>query len=106
MANIMIEQSHELTHEDAHDRLKRLGDFLARKHGLHVVWNNDEHVHVTGKVMLVNVDATVSLTPGRVKLFGKDPGALFRKTVEDFLLLSIKKYLDPKINAAQLPSAG
>jgi len=106
MANIMIEQSHELTHEDAHDRLKRLGDYLAKKYKMNVIWN-EEHAHVTGKVMMVNVDATVSLipgAPGRVKLFGKDPGALFRKTVEEFLLSSIKRYLDPKITAVQLPS--
>lgn len=103
--NIMIEKSHELTNEDVRDRLKRLGDYLAKKHGLNVVWNNEERVHVTGKVMLVNVDATVSLVPGKVKLFGKDPGSLCRKMVEDFLLSSIKKYLDPNVTAAHLPSA-
>lgn len=105
-SQMIIIEPHVLRYEDALARLRRMGAYLAKHHGLKVEWDRTkEQAHVTGKVMIIEIDVTCSVLSGEVKIEGKDPGPMWRTAAELFLRNALTKYLDPSLALAQLPSA-
>jgi len=99
---ILLTERHVLSYVEASARLHKLGDYLAAKYGLKVIWVGDR-VRVIGKIIGIKIDVTMILLAGHVELRGVDPGVLWRGIVEDFLREQFKKYLDPLISIDALP---
>jgi len=102
MANLKIEHRHELNDADARARIEALGDYLHNKYSLDVTWNGDV-ASIRGRFMVVTIDGTVKLEPGKVVFEGKDPGMLWRGKAKDYLGHKLAKYLDPQTAAETLP---
>lgn len=98
-----IEQSHSLKHEEARERIRALGDYLSNKHGLSVRWTSDDSASISGKYLVVTIEGTATVEPGRVRFEGKDPGMLWRGKARDYLTAKLRKYLDPSTPVDALP---
>lgn len=97
-----IDHPHALAPEEARRRLEILGTYLVKKHGLAVAWSGNR-ARVSGSVLAIGIDATLSLDAGNVRLDGTDPGFLWRKKVEEFLRRQLSLYLDPATPESALP---
>lgn len=98
-----IEESFSFAQEEAQQRVKALVDYWQKKHGLSVSWTGS-NAKVTGKVMGVTIDATVTVEPGKVVADGKDPGLMFRGAATSYLKKKFAEYFDPKVTVADLSS--
>lgn len=98
-----IEESYSFPQEEAQQRVKALVDYWQKKHGLNVNWQGSD-AKVTGKVMGVTIDATVSVQPGKVVADGKDPGLMFRGAATSYLKKKFGEYFDPNVTVADLAS--
>jgi hypothetical protein len=76
-----IDFKYALSDEDARSRLEVLGQYLGNKHGIQVTW----------------------VEPMRAKFRGEDPGFLWRNRAKEYIKDKLAKYLDPKVELAQLP---
>ena len=98
-----IEHRHSLEDDDARERLRALGDYLSNKHGIGVTWSGNDEARIHGKYMVVTIEGSVKLTPGRVVFSGKDPGMLWRGKAKQYLERKLQKYLDPSTPVSDLP---
>lgn len=94
----------QLPLDEARRRLKALGEYLWKKHGIGVDWRGDE-AEIKGRYLVVNIEGTVSLREGMVSFDGKDPGILWRSKAKDYLSHKLKTYLDPATPFEDLPRA-
>lgn len=99
---MIIDHPHTLSQDEARRRLEVLGTYLVKKHGMAVAWTGNR-VRVGGRILAIKIDATLSLSPGNVRLDGEDPGLLVRKKVEEFLRSKLALYLDPATPESALP---
>ena len=83
--------------------MRALGEYFSNKHGLKVAWEGDDRATIRGKYLVVSIEGSVTLEPGKVVFDGKDPGMLWRGKARDYLKHKLEKYLDPKTSAADLP---
>jgi putative polyhydroxyalkanoate system protein len=97
-----IEHRHELPEQEAKQRIEALGDYLANKYGLTVSWNG-ERASITGRYLIVTIEGTVAISPGKVVFEGKDPGMMWRSKARDYLEHKLSKYLDSKTPVESLP---
>jgi hypothetical protein len=84
MGTLKIEHAHELSDADARTRMEALGDYLHNKYGLDVSRNGDVGT-IRGKFMVVTIDGTVKIEPGKVVFEDKHPGMLWRGKARDYL---------------------
>ncbi len=98
-----LEQPHRFTADEARERLRALGDYLAQRHGMSVTWTDADHVTIRGKYTVVNIDVTVSVEANRVRVSGKDPGMLWRMPAKSYVQGKLSKYLDPNEPLDALP---
>ena len=101
--SLRIDHSHSLPAEDARERIRALGDYLKNKHGLSVSWDGEDRASIRGKYLVVSIEGTVVLEPGKVRFEGKDPGMLWRGKAKDYLSAKLQKYLNPSTPVADLP---
>jgi hypothetical protein len=101
--SLRIESAHSLPAEEARERIRALGDYLANKHGLSVSWDGEDRATIRGKYLVVSIEGSVSLQPGKVLFEGKDPGMLWRGKAKDYLSAKLAKYLNPSTSVADLP---
>ncbi|HET6613304.1 MAG TPA: polyhydroxyalkanoic acid system family protein [Kofleriaceae bacterium] len=97
-----IEHAHSFTKEDATARLRALGDYLQRKHGIRVSWSGDK-ASFSGKYMIVSIQGEMTVGEGRVSFSGKDPGLLWRKKATAYIENKLRTYLDPATPIDDLP---
>lgn len=100
---MVIERDHSFSDDDARERMKALGDYFANKHGMTVSWSGPDKATITGRYMVVTVEGSVILAPGKVRFEGKDPGMLWRGKAKDYLGAKLDKYLNPSTPPADLP---
>jgi hypothetical protein len=99
-----IEHSHGLSEDEAKARMQAFGEYLKNKAGLQIAWDpSGTHGSVSGKYMVVSIDAKVEVGPERVTFEAKDPGFLWRNKAKEFIERKIKLYFDPSTPLASLP---
>ena len=96
---------HSLSEDEARKRLRILGEYLDKRHGIKVTWTDDSHATFNGKYMVVKIEGELSMEPGVCKFKGKDPGFLWRKKATEYIEGKLEAYLDPKTPVDQLPRA-
>jgi Putative polyhydroxyalkanoic acid system protein (PHA_gran_rgn) len=101
-----IEYPHRLAEPEAQARLKVLGEYLEKRHGITVSWATPDRALFNGKYLVVKIRGELLLTPGVVKFIGDDPGLLWRGKATDYIKGKLEKYLDPSVSLADLPRAG
>ncbi len=98
-----IVYKHPLDAADALARLKALGEYLDRRHGIKVTWASDQKATFSGKYMVVRIEGDLTLEPGVAHFKGKDPGFLWRKKASEYIEEKLAMYLDPKTPLDKLP---
>ncbi len=101
--SLRIDYPHSLSTEDARERIRALGEYLSNKHGLNVSWDGDDRARISGKYLVVTIEGSVTLEPGKVSFDGKDPGMLWRGKAKDYLSAKLSKYLNASTPVADLP---
>ncbi len=101
-----IEYKHRLDEPEAQARLKVLGEYLEKRHGISVSWSTPDLAQFNGKYLVVKIRGELKLSPGVVKFRGDDPGLLWRRKATDYIQEKLVKYLDPEIALADLPRTG
>jgi hypothetical protein len=94
---------HQLSEADARTRLRILGEYLDKRHGIKVTWTDDSHATFNGKYMVVRIEGELSMEPGICHFKGKDPGFLWRKRATEYIDGKLKAYLDPATPIDALP---
>ncbi|MCX5744908.1 MAG: polyhydroxyalkanoic acid system family protein [Proteobacteria bacterium] len=100
-----IDFPYSLSDEEARARLEVLGQYLANRHGIKVTWADPTKARFMGKYLVVKIDGELSLGSGMAKFRGEDPGFLWRNRAKDYIQGKLAKYLDPKNDAATLPTS-
>ncbi len=101
--SLRIEQPHSVPVEEARERIRALGDYLSKKHGLQVAWQGEDRATISGKYLVVTIQGSVEIQSGKVVFEGKDPGMLWRGKAKDYLQNKLTRYLDPKTPVSDLP---
>jgi hypothetical protein len=102
MANMRIEVPFSFPADEARARLAALGEYFANKHNIAVTWSGDRAT-VKGKYLVVTIDGSLSLEPGKAIFDGKDPGILWRGKAKDYIEKKVRTYLDPSTKVEALP---
>jgi Putative polyhydroxyalkanoic acid system protein (PHA_gran_rgn) len=100
-----IDFQYSLSDTDARSRLEILGEYLVNRHGIKVTWIEPQKAKFSGKYLVVKIDGELTLGNGRAQFKGEDPGFLWRSRAKDYIHGKLAKYLDPTIEAAQLPTS-
>jgi hypothetical protein len=100
-----IDYPYSLSDTDARSRLEILGKYLHNKHGISVTWVEPTRAKFTGKYLVVKIDGELTVQNGRARFKGEDPGFLWRSRAKDYIQSKLEKFLDPKLDASQLPTS-
>ena len=100
-----IDFRYALSDEDARSRLEILGHYLGNKHGIQVTWVEQMRARFSGKYLVVRIDGELTIGNGQAQFRGEDPGFLWRNRAKEYIQSKLAKYLDPKAELSQLPSA-
>jgi hypothetical protein len=100
-----IDYAYSLSETDAKARLEILGQYLANRHGIKVTWVDGNTARFSGKYLVVKIDGQLVIGNGHAQFRGEDPGFLWRNRAKDYIQSKLAKYLDPKTEAAQLPTS-
>lgn len=92
---VNIEHNHQFAQDEAKARVKALAEYMSNKHGMQVQWTSDDTFRMQGKYKIVNIDATIALSAGKVHVTGKDPGMLWRGPAKAYITKKLEQYLDP-----------
>jgi Putative polyhydroxyalkanoic acid system protein (PHA_gran_rgn) len=98
-----IEHKHGFADDEARTRVQALADYMCAKHGMQVSWVDDTCFRMHGKYKIVNIDATIKLSSGKIDVVGKDPGMLWRGPAKAYITKKIEQYLDPSATPESLP---
>ncbi len=98
-----LDYAHQLQPAEARNRLRALSDYLSNKYGLAVTWTNEDEAKISGKYLVVTIEGTLRLLPGKATFSGKDPGMLWRGKAKDYLLGKLERYLTPATPVESLP---
>jgi len=90
--NLKVVHNHSLSMDEVRTRVAKLGEFLT-KNGIGVVWQSENVAKVSGKYIVVKIDALVTITSKQVVIDGKDPGFLWRRKAQEFLQSKMKEYI-------------
>jgi hypothetical protein len=105
MGMIKFEVPHSLSREEAKKRIEQLTQVWGSKYGMKTSWNGDG-ARMTGKVMGINIDATLTVADNKVGGEATDPGFLFREKAKKYLQEKFATFLDPKKKAEDLQRDG
>jgi Putative polyhydroxyalkanoic acid system protein (PHA_gran_rgn) len=100
-----IEYKHRLDEAEAQSRLKVLGEYLEKRHGITLSWTTPDRAKFNGKYLVVKITGELILEPGVVRFRGEDPGLLWRRKATEYIHGKLVKYLDPSVALADLPRA-
>lgn len=96
MGMMKFEVPHQLSKDQARERVNRLLEYWNRKYGIQSDWSGDR-AQVAGKAMGIGINARLEVTDRAITGEASDPGFLFRDKA--------RKYLTDKFNAALDPKA-
>ncbi len=102
--SMVIEREHSLAEDEARARIRALGEYFSNKHGMTVTWTGDDVATIRGRYMVVTVEGSVTVSPGKVRFEGKDPGMLWRGKAKEYLGHKLDKYLNPSTPVDELPT--
>lgn len=97
-----IDHPHQLSLDDARERLTALGEYLHKRHGLTITWLDTNRAKFVGKYMVVSINGEISIEDKMVRFRGEDPGFLWRKKATEYIENKLKTYLNPATNPADL----
>lgn len=100
-----IDFQYALSDLDAKSRLEILGHYLGNRHGIKVTWVDPQRAKFTGKYLVVAINGELTVGNGKACFKGEDPGFLWRNRAKDYIQGKLAKYLDPKLEPAQLPTS-
>lgn len=92
---------HTLSQEEAQKRLEALIAHWSQKYGIQHRWTGPT-ASVSGKVMGMNLDASVRVSGQSIDGETSDPGILLRGQAKKYLEERLRKYLDPARSVADL----
>src|SRR6476659_10619080 len=105
MGMLNFEVPHSLPKDDAKKRIEQLTQYWGSKYGVKSVWNGDE-AKVSGKVMGVQIDATLRVENNKVGGEATDPGMLLRGQAKKYLTGKFSAFLDPSKSLTDLAKTG
>ncbi|MEZ4362571.1 MAG: polyhydroxyalkanoic acid system family protein [Kofleriaceae bacterium] len=100
-----IEYKHRLDEAEAQSRIKVLGEYLEKRHGIAVSWSAPDRAQFNGRYLVVKIRGEMVLGGGVVRFSGDDPGLLWRRKATEYIHSKLEKYLDPSVSLADLPRA-
>ncbi|MDB4972579.1 MAG: hypothetical protein JWN48_920 [Myxococcaceae bacterium] len=100
-----IEHKHAFAHEEAKARAKALAEYLHNRHGMQVDWSSDNSFRLSGKYMVVGIDATVKVLPDKIHVVGPDPGMLWRSPAKNYIQKKLNQYMNAGDALDTLPRA-
>ena len=99
---MQFDYDHEVAVDEAQERLKRLGSYLANRHGIGVAWDGPECT-IDGKYLLVKIEGKMTIEENRIHFDGRDPGLLLRGKAIKYLREKLEVYLDTTTPICELP---
>ena len=99
---IDLNVKHQLSPEEALERVRALGDYYENRHGAAVAWNGSIG-HIKAKWLTMHADIEFRVTNSSIQLDGPDPGLLLRGRVTKYLKRKLETYLDPGTPLESLP---
>lgn len=100
-----VEMPHELSVEEARDRMKDLTAYWRRKYAVESRWRNDV-ARMSGSFLGVTFEATLAVATRTVIVDGPDPGVLLRGQAIHYLTRKLHHYLGPRAMRAHQPFRG
>jgi hypothetical protein len=86
---------HHFSKADARARAQMLFDYWKKAFGVQSTWQGDA-AHVVGKVMGIDIDATLVVTERAIGGDGEDPGPLMRGLARSYVTKKLQKYMHPQ----------
>jgi hypothetical protein len=90
-----VEMPHELSVEEARDRMKDLTVYWGKKYAVGSRWKNDV-ARMSGSFLGVTFEATLAVATHTVIVDGPDPGVLLRTQAISYLTRKLHQYLVPR----------
>src|SRR5207249_1159789 len=101
MGMLKFEVPHTLSREEAKKRIEQLVRYWNSKYGVAASWSGDS-AQLSGKVMGIQLNASLSVDDNRVGGEANDPGLLLREPAKRYLNKKFTAYLDPMKSVADL----
>jgi hypothetical protein len=92
--DMKLEMPHQLSVEEARDRMKDLTAYWRKKYAVESRWKNDV-ARMSGSFLGVAFEATLAVATHTVIVDGPDPGALLRNQATRYLTRKLRYYLTP-----------
>jgi hypothetical protein len=103
MATLKFQVAHALSKDEAKKRVDKLLTYWKSKYGVTSRWNGDT-AEMSGKVMKIDLTASLAVTDSSVTGEATDPGFLLREPARNYLNKKFQAYLNPNAEPAQLSS--
>ena len=100
-----IDFRYALSDEDARARREVLGQYNRNNHRSQLTRVEPPRARFSGKYLVVKIDGELTVGSGMAQFRGEDPGFLWRNRAKDYIQSKLAKYLDPKLELAQLPKS-
>jgi len=94
MGLLKFEVAHSLSKDEAKKRIEQLLKYWQNKYGVASNWTGDS-AKIAGKVMKIDLNATLAITDKAVVGEATDPGFLLRTPARNYLNEKFSSYLDP-----------
>lgn len=99
---MQFDYPHAVDHEEAIQRLERLGSYLTNRHNIRVEWR-DHECTINGNYLMIKIEGKMSISPSNIHFDGRDPGMLWRKKAIKYLQEKLEMYLDLNTPIDELP---
>jgi hypothetical protein len=101
MGTLKFEVPHSLDPAEAKRRTEALLKYWGQKYGVQSQWSGDSAT-LNGKVMGIQLKATLAITASTVGGEASDPGLLFRDAARKYLTQKFNAYLSPSADLVAL----
>jgi len=101
MGMLKFDLPHTLSKDEAKKRTEALLRYWQTKHGLSTHWNGDGAT-MSGRIMGVTLQASITVSDTAVGGEATDPGMLFRDKARKYLTQKFSAFLDPNADLARL----
>jgi hypothetical protein len=92
---MVFKVDHHFSVADARARTQMMLDYWKKAYGVRSSWEGDR-VYISGRVIGVQIDAFIDVTPESVGGEGADPGFLMRGVARDYVQKKLQKYMHPE----------
>jgi Putative polyhydroxyalkanoic acid system protein (PHA_gran_rgn) len=91
---MVFKVDHHYSVADARARTQMMLDYWKKAYGVRSSWDGDR-VYISGRVIGVQIDAYIDVTPESVGGEGADPGPFMRGLARDYVQKKLQKYMHP-----------